>query len=296
MDQAIDIFIDRKVVVLHDDDPAWKAARAMCESQVGCVLVVGADGDIKGIVTDRDLACNVLSPQLDAETPLADIMETDLVSLPEASTVRQAVDLMKENGIRRLPILDESGKTRRCVGMVTLDDLIAGQFVDTADLSEIVKSQILRKKQIQRKRPAADSKLDQSYRKFLHQIAEKTGIDDAYAEDSVLFLIGSIVRRLHYTGGAHMIAQLPKLMQEHLLDLPAGPDRSVSAHSLVQGLSIRTNKNLETCKEMLGDFWQALSQTIGAGAAEHILHQLPVPIQQLFAPEEGGELRTKEAV
>jgi Mg/Co/Ni transporter MgtE len=53
-------FIDRSIIILNEFTPARAAARAMSERHVGCVLVSDHHHHIVGIVTDRDLAIEVI--------------------------------------------------------------------------------------------------------------------------------------------------------------------------------------------------------------------------------------------
>jgi CBS domain-containing protein/uncharacterized protein (DUF2267 family) len=291
MHNSIDIFIDRKVVLLKEKDKVFQAAKAMCHSQVGCVVVANIEGQVSGIVTDRDIVCNLVSTELEGSTQLRQIMETDVVSLNEESTVEDAVGLMKEFGIRRLPIMTGTkGKHQRCVGVVTLDDLIAGEFITTKDIGEIVRSQIVRKKQIT-KHSRTDSRIDQTYHKFIGEVAKQIDLDKEKTEEVVKFITEAIVKRLHYTGGVHFISQLPKRLQEHLLEMPAGPDRMITDNTLIQGLSIRTGKNLLEAEEMAYEFWQVLCRLIGVGETDHVIHQLPKEMQDVLVVPKDSEPR-----
>ncbi|OFZ19501.1 MAG: hypothetical protein A2Z20_02940 [Bdellovibrionales bacterium RBG_16_40_8] len=283
MDSSIDSFVDKKVMVLRETDEVIKAARAMGEGQVGCVVVADNEGHISGIVTDRDIACNLVSNEMDPHTKLSEIMETDVVSLSSESTLEQAIMLLKENGIRRLPIIEETKhKKQRCIGILTLDDLIAGQFLNINDLSEIIKTQIQRKKRLLGKSKNNENKLSNAYHKFISLTSIEIDLNEIETEEVVRFIVGSIVRRLHYTGGAHLIANLPKQFQEEMLDLPAGPDRNITSNSLIQGVALRTGKSLPESAEIIYKFWQIFRKLIGVGSADHILHQLPESMREGF--------------
>lgn len=297
MSQSVDVFIDRKVVVLRDTDKIFQAAKAMCENQVGCVIVVDNQTQVAGIVTDRDIVCNSVSNDLDPQTSLKQVMEADIVCLPEEANVDEAISLMKEYGIRRLPIvhaLEKGGS--KCVGIVTLDDLIAGNFVSSEDLVSIIKSQIVRRKQLGGKKQVHQPKLTQTYSKFISHILDHTDLNSEEVEDATNFILGSIVRRLHYTGGVHFISQLPKIIQETLLDLPAGPDRTVNDSTIVQGISIRTGRDFKTCRVIARQFWTALAEWMKSNETDHVIHQLPEKMKILFVDTAGEEIHPLSAV
>jgi CBS domain-containing protein len=95
------------------------AARAMREADVGTVIVL--DGDqICGIVTDRDLVVRGLALGGDPAAPtLGKICSRKLTTVAPSDGVGEAVRLMQEKAIRRLPVV-ENGQV---VGIVSIGDL-----------------------------------------------------------------------------------------------------------------------------------------------------------------------------
>jgi CBS domain-containing protein len=76
-----------------------------------------------GIVTDRDLAVQVMAAERDPLTTTArDIMGPELVTAGERNDVHETAELMRFKGVRRIPVVDEDGGL---LGIVTLDDLLA---------------------------------------------------------------------------------------------------------------------------------------------------------------------------
>jgi len=95
------------------------AARAMRDDNVGDVLVE-RDGTLYGIVTDRDIVLRaVAEDRSPSEVRLGDICSGELTSLTPTDSIDDAVQLMRQNALRRLPICD-GGKA---VGIVSLGDL-----------------------------------------------------------------------------------------------------------------------------------------------------------------------------
>jgi len=125
-------------VALPPDTSAYAAIRAMDDNHIGAVVVLD-DGHTVGIVTDRDLALQVISYDRDPmELRLRNMMAKPVQVIQRGATAREAAESMLERGVRRLPILDGS----RLVGMVTLDDLIADQAVPPELLAAIVRAQL----------------------------------------------------------------------------------------------------------------------------------------------------------
>jgi CBS domain-containing protein len=117
----LDAFL-RPVHSVSEDASAADAARVLRDERIGAVLVVDAEGRGRGIVTDRDLALRIVGAQLDPRTtPVLACMSSPLVTLHPHDSPAEATRKMRERLVRRLPIVDSSG---RLVGIVTADDLL----------------------------------------------------------------------------------------------------------------------------------------------------------------------------
>jgi len=113
-----DIFT-RGVVTADPEDSLAMVARRMTEHHVGTLVIV-EDKRPAGIVTDRDLALALGAEGLDPKTPVRKVMTRRVLAIPEDAGVFAATQMIRENGVRRLPIVD---KEDCVVGMVSLDDL-----------------------------------------------------------------------------------------------------------------------------------------------------------------------------
>jgi signal-transduction protein with cAMP-binding, CBS, and nucleotidyltransferase domain len=96
------------------------AARMMAEEGIGDVIVVEQDTQrVVGIVTDRDIAIRAVAKGMGPSTEVGDVYSRDLVALERTSTVREALDLMRDLNVRRLPVVEHD----RALGVVSLGDL-----------------------------------------------------------------------------------------------------------------------------------------------------------------------------
>ena len=114
--------------------PVTDAARAMKERDIGDVIVRD-DGEVCGIVTDRDIVVRVLAEGRDPNTTkVGEICSNQPVTLPADADVSEAVRVMREKALRRLPITENG----RPVGIVSLGDLAIEQDPNSAlaDISE----------------------------------------------------------------------------------------------------------------------------------------------------------------
>lgn len=97
-------------------------ARLLCENHVGALPVLGADGQLLGIVSASDLLSSIALPSVDADTATAETAMTSpaIVAHP-GLPVADAARLMERQRIRHLPVVDSAG---RLVGIASRGDLI----------------------------------------------------------------------------------------------------------------------------------------------------------------------------
>ncbi|PYN76249.1 MAG: CBS domain-containing protein [Candidatus Rokuibacteriota bacterium] len=106
----------------------FDAAQKMRAAGIGDVVVLEGE-EVCGIVTDRDIVVRGIADGRDPRsTALADVCSRELTTVSPDDEVRTAVRLMRENAIRRLPVM----KKGRPVGILTLGDLAMEQERDSA--------------------------------------------------------------------------------------------------------------------------------------------------------------------
>ncbi len=104
------------------------AARAMRDTNVGDVLVE-RDGALCGIVTDRDIVVRAVAEDRNpSDARLGDICSRELTTLAPTDDVEDAVRVMRDKALRRLPICDGD----QPVGVVSLGDLAIERDPDSA--------------------------------------------------------------------------------------------------------------------------------------------------------------------
>lgn len=110
-------FMTANVITVGSQAQMAEAARLMRDHDVGLLAVVDA-GELKGVVTDRDLVVKGLAAGKN-DAPLSIILTADVVCLRLDDDADDAEKQMSENSVRRLPVMD-GGKL---VGMVSVGDL-----------------------------------------------------------------------------------------------------------------------------------------------------------------------------
>jgi CBS domain-containing protein len=95
------------------------AASALERSDIGSIIATDG-GHVRGVVTDRDIALRVVAAgRQPASTKVTDVMTPAPAVISPTATVQEAVALMRQHDVRRLPVVDSG----RPVGVVSLGDL-----------------------------------------------------------------------------------------------------------------------------------------------------------------------------
>lgn len=108
------------VVSITPDESASLAARLLYRHNIGSLPVCGEDGQLRGIVTDRDIVLRCVAAESDPETtPVKEIMSKGIVTCSPEDDVRAATKLMSSEQVRRVPVVSDG----KVVGMVALGDM-----------------------------------------------------------------------------------------------------------------------------------------------------------------------------
>lgn len=118
MSQTLRDVMTTNVVSVSPQQTVQEAARLMKEHNVGSLPVV-ENGQLKGIITDRDITVRATAQGKEDETLVAEVMTSSTVEASPDMDVHQAAQLMAQHQIRRLPVVENN----RLVGMVALGDL-----------------------------------------------------------------------------------------------------------------------------------------------------------------------------
>ena len=120
MADSVQSVMTRNPKALPSSSTIVDAACAMRDLKIGNVIVVDDANKVCGIVTDRDLVVKVLAAGSDAnKTTLGSVCSKDVTALKPTQTIDDAVQIMRDKAIRRLPIVDGGN----LVGIVSLGDL-----------------------------------------------------------------------------------------------------------------------------------------------------------------------------
>ena len=109
-----------EVFAIDADASVFEAVQQMVELNAGSLLVT-ENGEITGIVTERDYLRRVALHELDdRETLVREIMSSPLIVVTPETTVDECMALMTDRRIRHLPVVDDG----KVVGVVSIGDLV----------------------------------------------------------------------------------------------------------------------------------------------------------------------------
>ena len=122
--------ISRELVTTSMHASIREAATQMTDNGVSALLITdpsqplpklnGNEHKVVGIITDRDLRVRVLASDVGIDTPVSEVMTTDLVTLDDNAYVFEAILAMLRHNVHHLPILHR----QRCTGVLALSDVV----------------------------------------------------------------------------------------------------------------------------------------------------------------------------
>lgn len=136
-------YCNREVAIAYQHTEVREAAKLMRKHHVGDLVVVDLVGEENipvGVLTDRDIVIEVIAEDLDLdEITVGDIMSVDLVTARERDDLWDTLNRMRIQGIRRLPVVNDSGGLE---GILTADDVLELFAEGLADIVSLVQREI----------------------------------------------------------------------------------------------------------------------------------------------------------
>jgi CBS domain-containing protein len=124
-------FMTRNVTTIIENETMRQACKLMYQDNIGSIVIIKKDTvdqagtttkEIpRGMVTERDIARMVgFSAKFFADMPVSEVMSKPLITVNPNTSVKDALSLMEQKDIRRLPVIDEKGQM---VGIITAKDI-----------------------------------------------------------------------------------------------------------------------------------------------------------------------------
>lgn len=135
----------RQVVSIEAGASLQEAAGLMRQQHVGALVVTRGDGEARhvlGIVTDRDLAIEVIALGVDpSSVRIGDLPRGPIVTVPGSAGLRECAESMRQGGVRRVLVVEPDGAV---IGLVSADDVLSAISMELEGVSLALRSGIVR--------------------------------------------------------------------------------------------------------------------------------------------------------
>ncbi len=135
---SLGTLVARKAITVDPQESLSKAVRLMEQENIGAVVVAERDRPV-GILTDRDVALAICLHGAKPFDAVQTRMTCPVDTIREDEGVYNATQKMMELAVRRLPVVDDTG---RLVGIVSLDDLLSLLSRELRNVAEGVRAEV----------------------------------------------------------------------------------------------------------------------------------------------------------
>lgn len=120
----------KNIVQATPETNLTEIAELMNQNHVGCIPVCNEE-QVVGFVTDRDIVTRAIASNLNCgTTKVSDIMNTKIIKTTPDTDIDEAIETMKKNQIRRLPVIENN----KIIGILSMGDI--AQTLDEEDVGE----------------------------------------------------------------------------------------------------------------------------------------------------------------
>lgn len=149
-----EVISDQDLFALDQAKTVFEAAQMMAEAHIGAILV-RREGDIVGIMTERDILNKVVGRGLDYRvTTIGEMMSHPLITVTVNDSVKTCFEIMTQVGCRHLPVV----KNDKIIGIISirnvldiiigdLENMVSLQHNDLDRTNKILKTMLTSKKE-----------------------------------------------------------------------------------------------------------------------------------------------------
>lgn len=125
---------DRPVIKVRASASVSELATLLEARRVGSAVVIDDANHLAGIVSERDIVRKVVARNADpAQTTVAEIMSTQLITCPASASLEEAQKTMAFHGIRHLPVIDKG----KVAGVISIRDVLTDQLDKFKDIVSV---------------------------------------------------------------------------------------------------------------------------------------------------------------
>ena len=122
----------KEIVKAEPESKLQEIAELMKQNHIGCVPICEKD-KVVGLITDRDIIIRAVAEGLDCDNVKAsEIMNTNIIKTTPDTEIDDALNVMKKNQIRRLPVIEDN----KIIGMLSIGDIAV--YMDEEETGETI--------------------------------------------------------------------------------------------------------------------------------------------------------------
>ena len=130
-----------RLITVAPDDTLQQAAEVLARERIGALLVLKPNGDIAGIMSERDIVRAVGLKGTDVlSRPVAELMTKEVICCAPEDTVDQVMATMTERRFRHLPVRHGG----RIVAMISIGDVVKQKVEEAEAESQSLREYIAR--------------------------------------------------------------------------------------------------------------------------------------------------------
>jgi len=134
-----EILISQTILTVKTGTSIYDVTCFMAKHNIGLVPILGEDGKLLGVFSERDLVRRVIAQGLDLKnTSVDDVMTKDLLVAEISQTHEQCLKKMKDKGTRHILIVDKE----KLAGILSIKDLLEVDIKDHKDTIEVLQNYI----------------------------------------------------------------------------------------------------------------------------------------------------------
>ena len=128
-----------EIVKIKTTQSIAEAAIALTENKIGALLVEGQNGEIEGILSERDIVGGMAPHGADLhDVSVSELMTTNLIRCSSQDSVNEAMAMMTDRRIRHLPVFDGD----ELVGFISIGDLVKCRIMEVQSEAEALRQYI----------------------------------------------------------------------------------------------------------------------------------------------------------
>ena len=120
MERLVKTLAKRDCITINQKDSIQKSSSVMSEKNIGCLPVVDNNGQLVGIISERDIARKTSKSDFSPNIEIENIMTKNVVTCDSNASAFDLLSIMSDRKIRHIPIVDNN----KLLGIISIGDVV----------------------------------------------------------------------------------------------------------------------------------------------------------------------------